>query len=125
MRCRSLIAGIIALASALVAHSCELQMVGGLAEGIVGGWGREGLQPGDYVIKGNMNRWNYFRSCKWQPGLGNKFAPYSSGKEYSVPESMLKAPSKAVSASSIFDSAIMDPIKGGLFGQRSYWGPAK
>ncbi len=88
-------------------------------------WGREGLQPGDYVIKGNMNRWNYFRSCKWQPGLGNKFAPYSSGKEYSVPESMLKAPSKAESASSIFDSAIMDPIKGGLFGQRSYWGPAK
>jgi RHS repeat-associated protein len=55
-------------------------------------WGRAGLQSGDWVMKGGVNWWNYILSGKWQPGLGNMFAPYKSGASYQVPASSLKWP---------------------------------
>ena len=87
-------------------------------------WGSQEIQPGSYVVMGENSFFNYFRSGKWQPGFGNQFASPKSGFTVYVSPETLKAPSKAASASSIFDSFLMDPIKGGLFGQRSYWGPA-
>ncbi len=53
-------------------------------------WGRPGLQPGDWVMKGKANFWNYLRSFKYQPGFGNKFAPFSAGEEFQVPASSVK-----------------------------------
>ena len=73
-------------------------------------WGRPGLKPGDWVMKGPVSRGNYFRSGKWQPGLGNQFAPYSSGRNYTVPQSSLHWPS---------GFGVDGWIKG-LFGQRIY-----
>jgi RHS repeat-associated protein len=57
-------------------------------------WGRPGLEAGDWVMKGKKNWWNYLWSGKWQPGLGNKFAHYSSGETFSVPASSLKPPNE-------------------------------
>jgi len=45
-------------------------------------WGRPGLQSGDWIMKGGANWWNYLRSGKWQPGMGNQFAPFGSGQEF-------------------------------------------
>ena len=55
-------------------------------------WGREGLQGGDWVMKGGENFWNYVRSFKWQPGMGNTFASPSSGSSFSVSASSIKWP---------------------------------
>ena len=55
-------------------------------------WGRPGLRSGDWVMKGGKNWWNYFWSGKWQPGGGNQFAPYCSGRDYIVSESRLTWP---------------------------------
>ena len=33
-------------------------------------WGREGLEAGDWVMKGGQNWWTYTRSFKWQPEIG-------------------------------------------------------
>ncbi|HRR33969.1 MAG TPA: hypothetical protein P5026_07725, partial [Kiritimatiellia bacterium] len=80
-------------------------------------WGREGLQPGDFVMKGDAN---YIKSGKWQPGFGNEYAPFSSGQTYTVPASALSAPSKAATANAVADK-VFSPIKQ-VLGQRSYWG---
>jgi len=40
-------------------------------------WGRPGLQTGDWVMLGRKNFLNYILSCKWQPGLGNRFASFA------------------------------------------------
>lgn len=89
---------------------------GGPAKGIKGGtvivsrWGREGLQAGDWVMKGGVTRWNYLRSFKWQPGLGNQFADFASGRAYEIPASSLKWPR----------GWGIDGWWKGLFGQRRY-----
>ncbi len=58
-------------------------------------WGREGLEAGDWVMKGGKNPWNYLMSGKlqpsWMPG-GNISAPYSSAQTFSVPSWTLSAP---------------------------------
>jgi len=55
-------------------------------DGIVSRWGSEGpLKPGDWVMKGPKSRLNYILSGKWQPAWmygKNRFASYSSGKEF-------------------------------------------
>jgi hypothetical protein len=76
-------------------------------------WGRPGLQPGDWVMKGKTNFWNYLRSGKWDPSTGNQFAKFSSGKEYQVPISSLKYPN----GPKWYDCK----WKGILFGQRRYY----
>ena len=43
-------------------------------------WGREGLQPGDFVMKGPANYWNWLRSFKWERTPYNQFAPLASGR---------------------------------------------
>ena len=87
---------------------------------MVSRWGREGLQPGDFVMKGDANYANYIKSGKWQPGFGNEYAPFSSGQTYTVPTSALSAPSKAATANAVADK-VFSPIKQ-VLGQRSYWG---
>ena len=60
-------------------------------------WGRDGLQPGDWVMKGSRkNPLNYFLSGKWQPSWmpgNNQFAWPGSGKDYLVNPGDLKLPS--------------------------------
>jgi RHS repeat-associated protein len=73
-------------------------------------WGRPGLQSGDWVMKGGVNRWNYFWSGKWQPGMGNQYAPYRSGMQFEVPASSVKWPT---------GWGVDGGIKG-IFGQRLY-----
>jgi len=73
-------------------------------------WGRPGLQPGDWVMKGGTTRWNYGWSGKWQPGFGNQYAPYSSGQTFSVPPSTVQWPT----------GWGPDGWLKGLFGQRLY-----
>jgi len=55
-------------------------------------WGRPGLRSGDWVMTGGNNPWNYFWSGKWQPGGGNQFARYCSGRSYVVSGSRLTWP---------------------------------
>ena len=47
-------------------------------------WGRAGLQQGDWIMKGTNSWVNYILSGKWQPGMGNQFAPYGSGQAFLV-----------------------------------------
>jgi RHS repeat-associated protein len=55
-------------------------------------WGREGLQTGDWVMKGSNRMYNYVFSGKWQPGMGNELAKFSSGQTFVVPRSSLRFP---------------------------------
>jgi len=73
-------------------------------------WGREGLQPGDFVMKGPANYWNWLRSFKWERTPYNQFAPLASGRTYPVPASSIRWPR----------GRGMDGRWKGLFGQRIY-----
>lgn len=73
-------------------------------------WGREGLEAGDWVMKGGQNWWTYARSFKWQPGMGNQFAPYGTGASYQIPASAARWPT----------GVGIDGAWKGLFGQRIY-----
>ena len=73
-------------------------------------WGREGLEAGDWVMKGGQNWWTYTRSFKWQPGMGNQFAPYTTGASYQIPASAARWPT----------GVGIDGAWKGLFGQRVY-----
>ncbi|EER62092.1 YD repeat protein [Acidovorax delafieldii 2AN] len=73
-------------------------------------WGREGLETGDWVMKGGQNWWTYARSFKWQPGMGNQFAPYGTGASYQIPASAARWPT----------GVGIDGAWKGLFGQRIY-----
>ena len=86
-------------------------------------WGSQEIHPGSYVVVGENTFINYLKSGKWQPGFGNEFAAPWTGFSTYVPASTLHSPSKAATATGVFDSPIMDPIKGWIFNQRSYWGP--
>jgi hypothetical protein len=77
---------------------------------LVSRWGRQGLQTGDWVMKGAANWWNYILSGKWQPGFGNQFAPPSSGQQFYVPLQSLQGPQ---------EFWVTDWIKN-LMGQRMY-----
>ena len=59
---------------------------------VVSRWGREGLEKGDWVMKGGKNWWNYFWSGKWQPGAGNRFAAKKTGESFEVPPTSLRPP---------------------------------
>ncbi len=77
-------------------------------------WGRPGLQPGDWVMKGGKNFWNYFWSGKYQPSWmpgGNIPASPASGEEFLVP-----------AASIVFPPGVVGAIKA-MLGQRIYTGP--
>jgi RHS repeat-associated protein len=78
--------------------------VGGAGEGLPEGvapkqtvtvsrWGRPGLEPGDWVMLGKPNLWNYIKSFKWQPGAGNEFAPFRSGQGYEIFPDQISWPS--------------------------------
>nr|WP_233094670.1 RHS repeat-associated core domain-containing protein [Delftia acidovorans] len=73
-------------------------------------WGREGLEAGDWVMKGGKNWWTYTRSFKWQPGMGNQFAPYRIGEVYQIPASAVRWPT----------GFGVDGAWKGIFGQRIY-----
>lgn len=80
-------------------------------------YGRPGLQPGDWVMPGENTISNYIKSCKWQPGFGNEFAPMSSGQTFIVPKNTVKWPT---TGEGLFESIVEGPLNG-LFGQRRYW----
>jgi len=73
-------------------------------------WGRPGLQPDDWVMKGDITRWNYLWSAKWQPGAGNEFAPFSNGQTFFVPKEQVVWPS----------GWGVDGKWKGIFGQRKF-----
>jgi RHS repeat-associated protein len=73
-------------------------------------WGRQGLEPGDWVMKGGTTLSNYLRSFKWQPGAGNQFAARCTGKAYEVARESVKWPK----------GWGIDGWWKGLFGQRIY-----
>ncbi len=73
-------------------------------------WGREGLEAGDWVMKGGQNWWTYARSFKWQPGMGNQFSPYSTGATYQIPANAVRWPT----------GLGIDGAWKGIFGQRIY-----
>ncbi len=76
-------------------------------------WGKPGLQNGAWAMRGGTSCTNYVLSGKWQPGLGNRFAPFSSGQSYFVPYEYTVWPS----------GNGIDGRWKGLFGQRIYVGP--
>jgi len=90
-------------------------------------WGREGLQPNDWVMKGRASGWNYFWSGKYQPGFGNQFAPYGSGTTYVVPEYTIRNPNGYFVIDGIIKTGvgqrIYDPslVPGGLLINPSPW----
>ena len=59
---------------------------------LVSRWGRSGLQPGDWVMNGGTGLLTYLMSGKWQPGLGNQFANFTSGQNFLVPKATLQNP---------------------------------
>ena len=79
-------------------------------------WGRPDLCSGDWVMKGGNTFWNYIRSGKFQKGLGNQYAPFSSGTMFSVPNGSLKWPV----GDTFFDRGFWAIIKW-LLGQRRYF----
>jgi hypothetical protein len=81
-------------------------------------WGRPGLQTGDFVMKGGATKWNYFKSGKWQPGMGNRFTPYSAGEEFVVSKGSLASPSQAATATAA-DKGAAGLVKQAM-GQRAY-----
>lgn len=83
---------------------------------VVSRWGREGLQAGDWVMKGQKNLLNYVLSFKWQPGLGNEFASFKSGVEYLVPRYSVVWPKAKT-----FGQAVVDGVWKGIFNQRMYF----
>jgi hypothetical protein len=101
--------------SGSIFHGIQHTGAGGAATEtiVVARWGRTGLQAGDWVMKGRATPWNYFWSGKWQPGLGNQFASFSSGAEFVVPRTALAFPN---------ESALLNWIKASL-GQRIYLPP--
>jgi len=44
-------------------------------------------------MKGRANLFNYLRSGKWQPGLGNQYAPMNTGQTFRVPKDSVMWPS--------------------------------
>jgi RHS repeat-associated protein len=88
----------------------KLAGAGGEATIQVSRWGRPGLQPGDWVMPGGVTPWNYLRSFKWQPGLGNQYASFRSGQSFSVPRASVVWPK----------GWGIDGYLKGLFGQRRY-----
>lgn len=60
-------------------------------------WGKSGLGDGSWVMIADDggNQLPYAFSCKWQIGLGNKFAPPGSYEVYEVPGNQLSYPSGA------------------------------
>jgi len=99
------------LAQTLLTSGYSTATCAGVKYTTVSHWGRSGLQEGDWVMKGGKNGWNYVWSGKWQPGMGNEFAPYKTGREYLVPSSWVHWPQGRG-----FDGWVK-----GLFGQRKYY----
>jgi hypothetical protein len=90
----------------LVHNACEV---------LVSRWGREGLENGDWVMKGAATRWNYWKSFKWEPPIlsDNIPAAFNSGREYVVNAAEIVWPK----------GWGKDGWWKGLFGQRIYIGP--
>lgn len=75
-------------------------------------WGREGLQAGDWVMKGKATWWNYIRSGKWDPFPWNQFAKPSSGQTFEgVAARAIRTPQ---------GEGILGKVKAFLLGQRQY-----
>jgi RHS repeat-associated protein len=56
-------------------------------------WGRPGLRPGDWVMEGDPNYWNYLMTGKWEPTPWNRTAPFGSGQTFNVPPDTINWPS--------------------------------
>lgn len=57
-------------------------------------WGRDGLAPGAWVMKGPMTRWRYWLTGKWEKHRFNEFACYSTGRTYYRPRAHIRRPHK-------------------------------
>jgi RHS repeat-associated protein len=79
---------------------------------LVSRWGAQGLQAGNWVMRGGTGATAYVLSGKWQPGFGNQFASFTSGQNYLVPSSAVQYPG--------WVELGLGWIKG-LLGQRIYW----
>jgi hypothetical protein len=75
-------------------------------------WGRSGLQPGDWVMKGEVSYPNYLFSGKYQPASwpGNNIpASYSSGVTYNVPPSSISWPTGINAWKGVIGQRIYNP----------------
>jgi RHS repeat-associated protein len=96
------------------AFASEAAEAGGMTT--VSRWGKPGLEAGDWVMKGEVSKSNYFWSGKyqpeWMPG-GNIPASYAAGENFVVPKSSLGNP-----------PGVIGKVKG-LLGQKIYNGGIK
>ncbi len=46
-------------------------------------------------MPGGLTRSNYIGTFKWQPGMGNQYAPFSTGRSYVVPSNTIRNPTRA------------------------------
>jgi hypothetical protein len=83
-----------------------------IADVTVGRWGRDGLEAGDWVMKGGCNLWNYIFSGKWDPNPLNWPAAFDSGEEFTVPANTLSWPSGWEFLKGIVGQRIYDPGEG-------------
>jgi RHS repeat-associated protein len=79
-------------------------------------WGREGLEAGDWVMKGDKTAVNYLKSGKWDPFPWNQPAKFSSGQSFEVAKDAVKLPQS---------EGIIGKVKGWLLGQRQYLPPGE
>jgi hypothetical protein len=82
---------------------------------IVSRWGKSGLEPDNWVMKGDVSFSTFLRSFKWEPEWlgGNrpvKFGEWeSSGQSYSVPSNTLHTPSGWEGFKAVFGQRVYNP----------------
>lgn len=82
-------------------------------------WGSPGLKPGDFVMKGGDHLFNWFKSGKWQPGMGNQFAAPRSGQVFNVLRSSIRN-IRPGDGHPVADSSLPARLIKNLLGQRIF-----
>ena len=81
---------------------------------LVSRWGRSGLTPGDWVMRGGTGIATYLGSFKWEPSslirrFGNAAAPFTSGQNFLVPKSTIQAPGGWEFFKALFGQGVYKP----------------
>ena len=75
-------------------------------------WGREGLQSGDFVMKGPVSPSTFTRSFKWDPNPSNVRVPFkdwTKGQEFQVPKDSIQWPRGWETFKGVFGQRIYEP----------------